>query len=158
MPEGVRSNYVRLIVFSEDPGVGVSATEQKMASGSVRFPLQEKAPREGIVRGEDEGADGGEVGPARDLRDDGWPVPYPCGPHEPAGEHRSQDGLVDEGLAEGQLTPRMQARHPRRGARAAGGAIQPQGRDDHGIPEVGVRAARWGVKLNVEEPLGVRTS
>src|SRR3990172_9240787 len=113
MPEGMRYNYGRLIVFSEAPGVGMSAIEQEMASGSVRFPLQEKAAGEGIVRGEDEGADGGEVGPARDLRDDGWPVPYPRGPHEPAGEHRSQDGLVGEGLADRQLTPRMQTRHPR---------------------------------------------
>src|SRR3972149_2777918 len=109
MPEGVRSNYVRLPVFSKGTGVGVSTTEQKMTSGSVRFSLQEKAAGEGIVRREDEGADGGEVGPARDLRDDGWPIPYPCGPNEPAGEHRSQDGLGDEGPARGPLAPRLQA-------------------------------------------------
>src|SRR3972149_5417366 len=92
MPEGMRYNYVRVIVFSEAPGVGVSAIEQEMASGSVRFPLQKKAAGEGIVRGEDEGADGAEVGPARDLRDDGWAGPPPRGSPRPGAENPSPRG------------------------------------------------------------------
>ena len=109
-------------------------------------------PGKGSLGSSERVARDGHPGSSGDLRDHRRGARHLGERRDPPGEERADDGLVAEDLPHPEPAARVQVGEPRRGAGAAGRAIEARGRDHDRVAELGVGPPRRLVELHVEEP------